>query len=52
VLVASLLHGLVCVLLHEYIVFKAYCSSGVDGGKSNCSKGRFSNAICLMGEVG
>ena len=29
VLVVSLLHGLICALLHEYLVFKAHCSSGL-----------------------
>jgi len=32
VLVASLLHDLACALLHEYLVFKTHCSSGLDRG--------------------
>ena len=39
--------GYVSVLLHEDIVFKASCSSGVDGGKSNSSKGLFWGALHL-----
>jgi hypothetical protein len=37
VLVALLLHDRAWALLHERIVFKACCSSGLDGGESNFS---------------
>jgi hypothetical protein len=56
---ASLLHSLVEALLHERLVFKAHCSSGLDGGKSKTlsglhlkqqSEGSYSSAKANPGE--